>query len=56
MLYFVRFKDLMCKFCNFYHFIYFSASFYPIWMKFISIFKEYLGLHDYRLGLVQDWS
>ena len=56
MLYFVKFKDLTRNFCGFYHFIYFSTSFYPIWMKFILKFREYLGLHDYQLGLVQDRS
>jgi hypothetical protein len=29
MLNFVKFKDLMCNFCGFYHFIYFLASFLP---------------------------
>ena len=43
-------------FCGFYHFFYFSASFYPIWMKKISKFREILGLHDYHLGSVLDRS
>jgi len=40
MLYFVKFKDLTCNFCNFYHFINSLASFYLIWMKFILKFKK----------------
>ena len=37
---------------------YFSVSFYPIWMKIISKFRENVGLHAYCLGLVlnQSWT
>ena len=56
MLYFMKFLNLTGDFCGFHHFIYFSASFYPIWMNKILQFTENLGLHDYYLGLVWDWS
>ena len=39
MPYFVKLKDLTCNFCSFYHFFYFSASFYLNWMKIISKFR-----------------
>ena len=53
MLYFLKFEDLTCNFCAFSCFIYFSVSFYPIWIKIISKFRENVGLHFYRLGLVR---
>ena len=56
MLYFLKFKDLTCNFCAFSHFIYFSVSFYPIWMKILSKFRENVGLQAYRLGLVLNRS
>ena len=39
-------------------FIYFSVSFYPIWVKIISEFRENVGLHAYHLCLVlnQSWT
>jgi hypothetical protein len=56
MLYFVKFKILTGNFCGFYCFIYFFASFYSIWIKNISKFRETSGLHDYRLGFVLNRS
>ena len=56
ILYFVKFENLTCKFCGFYHFIYFSASFCPIWMKIIWKFRENSGLQDYCLVSVLDQS
>ena len=57
ILYFVNFGNLTCNFCNFNRFIYFSASFYPIWMKIISKLSYNVDLHDYcykqvRTGLI----
>ena len=49
MLYFVKLKDSTCKILHFYHFIYFSAIFYPIWMKYLPKFRENTGLHTYCL-------
>ena len=37
-------------------FFYFSVSFYPIWMKFLSKFRENVGLQAYRLGSVLNRS
>ena len=39
-------------------FFYFSVSFYPIWMKNLSKFRENVGLQAYHLGLVlyQSWT
>ena len=37
-------------------FYYFSVSFYPIWMKFLSKFRENVGLQAYCLGLVLNRS
>ena len=58
MLYFLKFKDLTCNFCAFSRFFYFSVSFYPIWMKLLSKFRENVGLQAYYLGLVlnQSWT
>jgi hypothetical protein len=56
MLYFLKFKGLTCNFCAFSHFIYFSVSFYPIWIKIISKFRENVGLHAYHLGSVLNRS
>ena len=48
----------MCNFCAFSRFLYFSVSFYPIWIKNLSKFRENVGLHAYRLVLVlnQSWT
>jgi hypothetical protein len=54
MLYFVKFEDLTCYFCDFFCFIYISASFYPIWMKIISNFRENVALHSHRIEPVPD--
>ena len=56
MLYFVKFKDLMCNFCAFSPFFYFSVSFYPFWMKITLKFRENVGLHTYCLKLVLNLS
>ena len=37
-------------------FFYFSVSFYPIWIKFLSKFRENVGLQAYRLGSVLNRS
>ena len=37
-------------------YFYFSVSFYPIWMKNLSKFRENVGLQAYRLGLVLNRS
>ena len=39
-------------------YLYFSVSFYPIWMKIPSKFRENIGLQAYHLGLVlnQSWT
>ena len=52
MLYFLKFKDLTCNFCAFSGFFFFLVSFYPIWMKILSKFRENIGLQAYHLGLV----
>ena len=46
----------MCKFCAFSRFTYFLVSFYPIWIKILSKFKENVGLHAYSLGTVLNQS
>ena len=57
MLYFLKFKDLTCNFCAFsLFFFYFLVSFYPIWMKILSKFRENVGLQAYHLGLVLNRS
>ena len=56
MLYFLKFKDLTCNFCAFSRFFYFSVSFYPIWMKILSKFRENVGIQAHRLGLVLNRS
>ena len=56
MLYFLKFKDLTCNFCAFSRSFYFLVSFYPIWMKILSKFRENVGLQAYRLGSVLNWS
>ena len=43
-----RFDVQLLRFFSF--FFYFSVSFYPIWIKIISKFRENVGLHAYRLG------
>ena len=48
MLYFLKFVNLTCNFRDFYCFIYFLASFYPIWIKIISKCSLNIGLHDYQ--------
>ena len=45
-------KIWRATFALFLVFYYFSVSFYPIWMKNLSKFKENVGLQAYYLGLV----
>ena len=50
-----RFDMQLLRFFLFFYF-YFSVSFYLIWMKFLSKFRENVGLQAYCLGLVLNRS
>ena len=49
-------KIWRATFALFLVFLYFSVSFYPIWMKNLSKFRENVGLQAYRLGSVLNRS
>ena len=49
-------KIWRATFALFFFFFYFSVSFYPIWMKFLSKFRENVGLQAYHLGSVLNRS
>jgi hypothetical protein len=46
----------MCNFCAFSRFIYFLVSFYQIWIKIISKFREHVGIRAYHLDPVLNRS
>ena len=53
---FLNSKIWRATFVLFLVFLYFSVSFYPIWMKFFSKFRENVGLQAYYLSLVLNRS